>query len=243
MASRIYARGTTEFDRGLTFFDAIYAVAITILIVGIEPPTADHWASWDALARSGVLGQLLAFTISFFVIANFWKINHRLMGQVSALDGALLNVNIIAMFFIVVLPFSTAAMSESTLDTQPLPVVLYAVTIICASLAQHMIWVVAVRRGLTENSAAARRRSAFTFVVPAVFALSIPVAFAFGPDPARYTWLLLLLTGPVSSTIQKRMAARDPESPTPEAPSLNSASPNSASPDAAFPDAASPVQE
>lgn len=211
MASRSYARGTTEFDRGLAFFDAIFAVAITLLIVSIEPPTAEHWASWDALAGSGVLDQLLAFTISFFVIANFWKVNHRLMGQVSALDGALLNANIVAMFFVVVLPFTTAAMSEATLDTQPLPVVVYAVSIICASLAQHMIWVVAVRRGLTEDSAAAGRRSAFTFVVPAVFALSIPVAYLFGPDPARYTWLLLLLTGPVTAAIQTRMAARDPD--------------------------------
>lgn len=123
MASRSDARGTTEFDRGLTFFDAIFAVAITLLIVSIEPPTAEHWASWDALAGSGVLDQLLAFTISFFVIANFWKVNHRLMGQVSALDGTLLNANIVAMFFVVVLPFTTAAMSESSLDTQPLPVV------------------------------------------------------------------------------------------------------------------------
>lgn len=87
--------------------------------------------------------------------------------------------------------------------------VVYAVSIICASLAQHMIWVVAVRRGLTEDSAAAGRRSAFTFVVPAVFALSIPVAYLFGPDPARYTWLLLLLTGPVTAAIQTRMAERD----------------------------------
>ncbi|WP_271984933.1 TMEM175 family protein [Pseudoclavibacter terrae] len=209
MASRSYARGTIEFDRGLTFFDAIYAVAITLLIVDIKPPTAEHWASWDAFAGSGVLDQLLAFTISFFVIANFWKVNHRLMGQVDALDGAVLNANIVAMFFIVVLPFTTASMSESTLDSQPLPVVVYALSIICASLAQHVIWVIAVRRGLTEDTAAARRRSAFTFVVPAVFALSIPVAFLFGPDPARYTWLLLLLTGPVTSAIQKRMAERD----------------------------------
>ncbi|PPG33227.1 TMEM175 family protein [Pseudoclavibacter sp. RFBB5] len=209
MASRSYARGTTEFDRGLTFFDAIYAVAITLLIVDIKPPTAEHWTSWDAFAGSGVLDQLLAFTISFFVIANFWKVNHRLMGQVDALDGAVLNANIVAMFFIVVLPFTTASMSESTVDSQPLPVVVYAISIICASLAQHVIWVIAVRRGLTENSVAARRRSAFTFVVPAVFALSIPVAFLFGPDPARYTWLLLLLTGPVTSAIQKRMAERD----------------------------------
>lgn len=213
MASRSYARGTTEFDRGLTFFDAVYAVAITLLVVDIVPPTADHWASWDALAGSGVLDQLLAFAISFFVIANFWKVNHRLMGEVSALDGPLLNTNIVAMFFIVLLPFSTASMSEATLDAQPLPVVLYAVNIICASLAQHVIWVVAVHRGLTEPSRAARRRSAFTFVVPAVFALSIPVAFLLGPDPARYTWLLLLLTGPVTSAIQKRMAARDGEEP------------------------------
>ncbi len=209
MASRSYARGTIEFDRGLTFFDAIYAVAITLLIVDIKPPTAEHWTSWDAFAGSGVLDQLLAFTISFFVIANFWKVNHRLMGQVDALDGAVLNANIVAMFFIVVLPFTTASMSESTVDSQPLPVVVYAVSIICASLAQHVIWVIAVRRGLTEDSVAARRRSAFTFVVPAVFALSIPVAFLFGPDPARYTWLLLLLTGPVTSAIQKRMAERD----------------------------------
>ncbi|MBS3180324.1 MULTISPECIES: TMEM175 family protein [unclassified Pseudoclavibacter] len=209
MVSRSYARGTIEFDRGLTFFDAIYAVAITLLIVDIKPPTAEHWTSWDAFAGSGVLDQLLAFTISFFVIANFWKVNHRLMGQVDALDGAVLNANIVAMFFIVVLPFTTASMSESTVDSQPLPVVVYAISIICASLAQHVIWVIAVRRGLTEDSVAARRRSAFTFVVPAVFALSIPVAFLFGPDPARYTWLLLLLTGPVTSAIQKRMAERD----------------------------------
>jgi uncharacterized membrane protein len=66
-----YAREASEFDRAFAFFDATFAVALTLLVTTLEADDAP--SSFTSLSALGdaVGAQFLAFLISFAVIASY----------------------------------------------------------------------------------------------------------------------------------------------------------------------------
>lgn len=208
MFNAAFARETTEFNRGLSFFDAIYGVAITLLIVGIDPPAASDWTSWTALRASGVPDQLVTGLISFVVIASFWKINHSVMARVVRLDRAVVNANLVAAAFVVLVPFASSALGEPGVSDLAWPTVVYAGVIVMASLAQRAIYVVALLRGVlapaTAPRSAGRSEFALSLVTPMIFLASIPVAFLIDSDAARTVWRSLVVIAPLTHLLLSR---------------------------------------
>jgi uncharacterized membrane protein len=206
-----YERDTVEFARAFTFFDAVYAFALTLLVVNLDPPDAADWASLTTLLGSGIEWQLLGFAISFAVIAVFWRVNHRLVALFRALSPATIVANLIAIAFVVLIPFSTQGISDVETADEPLAVAVYAVNISCAVLAQTAMFYVARHDGMLADPLP-RRADAVklvdTLVTPAVFLASIPIAYAFGADWGRYTWALLIVIGPLSGAWATRRVAR-----------------------------------
>lgn len=204
---RRYERESVEFARTFAFLDAIYAIALTLLVVNIDPPAAAEWASLATLADSGLGWQLLGFGISFAVIAVFWRANHRIVGGFSAITPATITANLVAIAFVVLIPFSTQGISDAETADQPLAVSIYAVNISVAVLAQVVVFLMARRDGVLRNPMPRRADTVKlidTLTTPAVFLASIPVAYLFGADWARYTWAALIVIGPISG----RWAAR-----------------------------------
>jgi uncharacterized membrane protein len=50
--------------------------------------------------------------IAFAVVAFYWRSNHAFVGRLHHLSGRLVTVNIVLLAFIVLLPFSTAALGQ-----------------------------------------------------------------------------------------------------------------------------------
>ena len=208
---RRYERDTVEFARAVAFFDAVYAIALTLLVVNIDPPEAADWASLDTLLGSGLGWQLLGFAISFAVIAVFWRVNHRIVGGFSALTPSTIVANLVAIAFVVLVPFATQGISDFDTADEPLAVAVYAVDISLAVLAQSAMFAVARHDGVLRHPLPRRAdtiRFIDTLTTPVVFLASIPVAYAFGADWGRYTWATLLVIGPLSGRWADRRIAR-----------------------------------
>jgi uncharacterized membrane protein len=208
---RHYERDTLEFARAFTFFDAVYAFALTLLVVNIDPPEAADWVSLEALLGSGLAWQLMGFAISFIVIAVFWRVNHRIVARFRALSPGTIVANLVAIAFVVLIPFSTQGISDVDTGDTPLAVAIYAVNISCAVLAQSGMFYVARHDGMIADPLprrADRVNLVDTLTTPAVFLASIPIAFAFGAEWARYTWLLLVVIGPLSGRWATRRVQR-----------------------------------
>src|SRR4051794_18170393 len=179
-----------EFGRIVAFSDGVFAIAITLLVLGlgIEKGLSDGqltnelFDQWD---------NLLAFGISFAVIGRFWVVHHRFFAEVDAFDGRLLALNLVYLASIVLIPFSSEVLGEYGGETPA--VVLYSVNLAAVVLIGLWMGVDARRRGLTsideETDRESRIRSAY---IAGVFLLSIPLAF-FLPRAAGYLWLLLFL--------------------------------------------------
>src|SRR6185295_12092816 len=75
--------GNLEYDRVLFFSDAVFAIAITLLVVDLRVPDVVANAA-EEIANSK--DKILSFTISFLVIGLFWMGHHRLFRYVTVLD-------------------------------------------------------------------------------------------------------------------------------------------------------------
>lgn len=181
-------------DRLIFFSDAVFAIAITLLALDIQlPPTdGDDVSSaemWQMLAT--LLPDYAAYVTSFLVIAFFWIGHHVKFRSIVRYDGVILWLNILLLMVIAFVPFPTRVMSDFDNSAAT---VFYAITVAVAGFLTAAINFYAVHRGLIDMDspeAARMKRSWRLLIIPAVFLLSVPIAY-FDTDLARYFWLLLI---------------------------------------------------
>ncbi|MBS1885750.1 MAG: DUF1211 domain-containing protein [Actinobacteria bacterium] len=192
-----------EFSRIVAFSDGVFAIAITLLVLGISIPKGipadklahELWEEHEAL---------LAYAISFAVIGRFWVVHHGFFSQVTAFDGRLIALNMLYLGWIVLVPFSSQVLGEYGGEMPA--VVVYSVNLMgIVLIGQWMSWD-ARRAGLTTIDAETAReglaRSAF---IIGVFLLAIVVAL-FDPGLAPFVWLLLFVEG--RSHVVQRLSRR-----------------------------------
>lgn len=206
-----YGRESSEFDRSLSFFDAVYGFALTLLVVNLDVPPPDAWRSLQTLLAHGVGTQLLGFLISFVVIVAFWRSNQGLIARFGSLDGRTITLNIVLTGLIVFIPFTTQGISDPATDALALPTVLYALNIGVAIVVQIAIYQLALNRGLTPSDLHPKVRRAElvdALMSSAVFFCSIPVALAFGGTAGKMMWLSMVVIAPVTGRAVSRARQR-----------------------------------
>jgi uncharacterized membrane protein len=202
----LFARGTTEFDRALAFFDGTYAVALTLLVTTLdrtnEPAAwADPAALWAAIGT-----EIVAFFLAFTVVAFYWRSNHAFVARLHHLSGRLVTVNLVLLAFVVLLPFTTDALGQ---HAEPLATAVFAGNVAVISSTEAVMSVVAWRTGLFSAPPSARRMRLELvpqLVPPAVFLASIPVAYLASSAAARLSWLALVVLNPAIGILASRRA-------------------------------------
>src|ERR1043165_9298187 len=96
--------------RLLSLSDGVVAIALTLLVLQLRVPTPHEVADQNsAAALAAQLGQggdqLVSYAISFYIIAQFWLIHHRVFRQISAHQEGLAWWNFAFLFTITVMPF------------------------------------------------------------------------------------------------------------------------------------------
>jgi uncharacterized membrane protein len=212
MASRVidrYKRDDAEFDRAVAFIDATFAVALTLLVTTLD--LRPEPKAWDSLSAfyDGLGSQLVAFAISFLVIAGYWLSHYRLMATFTAIDIRVIVVNLVLLATIVILPFSTESAGDPDINHLPIPTVLLALNVAAVSSAFTLLYVQARGRGLLKVDPSARefRWTALAFLAPAiVFFASVPIALLVSPAAAQLSWLALVVVNPVIGVASSRSA-------------------------------------
>jgi uncharacterized membrane protein len=202
----LFARGTTEFDRALAFFDGTSAVALTLLVTTLDQ--TDEPAAWaDPAALWAAIGtELVAFFLAFTVVAFYWRSNHAFVARLHHLSGRLVTVNLVLLAFVVLLPFTTDALGQ---HAEPLATAVFAGNVAVISSTEAVMSLLAWRRGLISAPPSPRRirlELVPQLVPPAVFLASIPVAFLISSSAARLSWLSLVVLGPVVGILVSRRA-------------------------------------
>lgn len=179
-------------ERLIFFSDAVFAIAITLLALEIQLPTDATGLTNRQLLDSlmGLWPKYLSFFISFLVIGNFWVAHHRRYRFITRYDTRLLLLNLLVLMSIAFIPFPTAVLSENGNLTAT---VFYALSISVTGLLSALLWRYAsVENRLLEaqfETSVARRNLLSILTVPAVFLISIGIAFI-NPDLAKFSWIL-----------------------------------------------------
>jgi uncharacterized membrane protein len=141
-----------QFERIVFFSDAVFAIAITLLIIEIKVPQLDHHAPdreyWLALVK--LMPNFFGYFFSFFVIGAYWVGHHRIYGHIARWDYGLIWRNVLFLVAIGFMPFATAFFTEA-FPPRFVPLVLYAATFSAAGLLELWQWRYAVKKGLIDE--------------------------------------------------------------------------------------------
>lgn len=98
-------------ERVIAFSDGVFAVVITILVLGIELP-ADLSLDPASIAaeREKLLHQLLVYVVAFWLIALYWVQHSLLFSGLRRLDRGLVVLNLLFLLPVSLLPFVTQLM-------------------------------------------------------------------------------------------------------------------------------------
>jgi uncharacterized membrane protein len=175
-----HGRGTDEFSRVVNFSDALFAIAMTLLVVGIEVPDLSDGASVGELADvlNDDLGSFVSFVISFTVIGRYWLAHHGFFARLAAVDGGLIGINLVYLMFVAFLPFPTGLLGNYF--ENPLAIVVYAVAVAAVSGMEVVLFRHAQGRGLFQREMPDEvfRWGVRLSLSPLIgFLISIPLAF------------------------------------------------------------------
>jgi uncharacterized membrane protein len=97
-------------ERIAFFSDAVFAIAITLMIIEIHPPKIDAGDSAEVVWHKfrELMPEFLGLIVSFMLIAGSWFRHHSLFKYVDNYDFRFMAINMCLLFTIILFPFSTS---------------------------------------------------------------------------------------------------------------------------------------
>ncbi|MFA4824685.1 MAG: TMEM175 family protein [Methanoregula sp.] len=93
--------------------DGVFAFAMTLLVTSmILPHTADAPALTAAGALTLLIPDFIHYVIAFFILAAFWTAHHIQFNQIRFITRPFLTLNIIGLFFVTLVPFTTSFVGD-----------------------------------------------------------------------------------------------------------------------------------
>ena len=129
------------------FSDGVLAIIITIMVLELKVP---HDTSWTALAA--IWPVFVSYVLSFVYIGIYWNNHHHMLHLTHRVTGGILWANLHLLFWLSVVPFTTAWMGENHFAAGP--TALYGVNLLFAALAYYVLQRVIMRSQGAESELA-----------------------------------------------------------------------------------------
>ena len=179
----------------ISFGDAIFAFAITLMTLSIDIPDLPTNLTESQLISTlyDMYPKVESYIISFAVIAVFWISYHQVFNFITRSHISMVYLNLLFLLLITFLSITTSLVIEY--GSYQISYVIYCVVVIMTSSLLALIWRYATKdyrlvdkdvhpllvRGMMVN----------LLLVPFVFAISILVSFI-DLDIAQYLWLIIV---------------------------------------------------
>jgi uncharacterized membrane protein len=126
-------------DRLAAFSDGVLAIIITIMVLELKVP---HGADWAALA--GITPHFVSYVLSFIYLAIYWNNHHHLIHTVARVDGLMLWANSNLLFWLSLIPISTAWLGDNFLA--PIPTATYGMVLLMPAIAYYLLQKTIIRK-------------------------------------------------------------------------------------------------
>ena len=168
------------------FTDAVIAIVITILVLELRAP---HEPDLGALRE--VVPVFLTYVLSFVYLGIYWNNHHHMMVLTERVNGKILWANLHLLFWLSLVPFTTAWMGEN--DFAEVPTAFYGADLLLAAIAYFILQTAIIaEEGPDSRLRAAIGRDLKGKVSPLLYLAAIPLAFV-SPWIALAVYVLVAL--------------------------------------------------
>ena len=154
------------------FSDAVLAVIITVMVLEMKSPTGT-----TVSALSPLVAVFLSYVLSFVYVGIYWNNHHHLLHATQHVNGRTLWANLHVLFWLSLIPFTTAWIGESHIAAWP--VAIYGVVLLMAAIAYFLLTKTLIKlhgpHSLLHISIGTDTKGKISIVI---YAVAIPLAFA-----------------------------------------------------------------
>ena len=122
----------TETGRVEAFSDGVLAVIITIMVLEIRPPEGT-----DLQAIVAALPSIAIYALSFTVVGIYWNNHHHMLRASRGVDGLAMWANLHLLFWLSLVPFTTAWLGRS--PTAAGPTAVYGIVLLLCAIAYSLL--------------------------------------------------------------------------------------------------------
>ena len=153
------------------FSDGVLAVVITIMVLELKSPHGTELAALRPLVP-----VLLSYLLSFVYVGIYWNNHHHLLHATQRVNGATLWANLHLLFWLSLIPFTTAWMGDNYHNSWPVAV--YGIVLLLAGVAYYILTRALIRlHGYDSTLASAIGRDRKGKISIAIYAVGIALAF------------------------------------------------------------------
>ena len=114
------------------FSDGVIAILITVMVLELPTP---HGTTWAALREAAPV--LLTYVLSFVYLGIYWSNHHHMLQMTDRISGGMLWANLHLLFWLSLVPWTTAWLGENQLA--PAPAAVYGIVLIAAATSSMPI--------------------------------------------------------------------------------------------------------
>lgn len=200
----VVTRTEKGFDRIVFFSDAVVAIAISLLILPVVDVFADDAGRSVRETFNEEAGSLLAFVLSFVVIARFWLAHHQIFELVRSYTTPMLVANMFWLLSIVFVPLPTQLAGTND-DNDRLVYALYIGTLFVVSAALVLVaYTMQIAPEIhvdPNNPPRATEGASITVLILVALLLAVTV-----PGLGMWAMFVLFLTSPIERWRQRRVS-------------------------------------
>ena len=193
MSSRSFTP-SIKVEHVISFSDAIFAFAITLMALSIDIPDLPSNLTQSELLDKlyGLFPQFESYIISFAVIAIFWVSYHQVFNHIKGSHIIMVYLNLLFLLLITLLSLSTSLVINY--GGYHIPYIIYSLMVILTSSLLVMIWWHATKDKLLIDKNLHQFYIKGVMInlisIPLVFTVSIIISFV-NLDIAEYFWLVI----------------------------------------------------
>ena len=123
------------------FSDGVIAIIITIMVLELVPPRSQGAPTFADLLP--LWPTFLSYALSFTFVGIYWNNHHHLLHSAHRINGAVMWANLFHLFWLSLIPFSTAWMGENAFA--PWPIAVYGAILWMCGVSYYLLERVLIR--------------------------------------------------------------------------------------------------
>ncbi|HRB31121.1 MAG TPA: TMEM175 family protein [Ferruginibacter sp.] len=172
------------------FSDGVLAIIITIMVLGMKVPKGANFASLKE-----VLPSFISYLLSYAYVGIYWNNHHHLFQAIEKVNGKILWANLLLLFCLSLLPFTTEWMGTN--PGEKTPVFIYGINLLLCAITYTILEKIAIKHegkdsiiGKALENKTKEYASTALYIFAIVFSLYSPLLGFIGYSIVALIWII-----------------------------------------------------